>query len=224
MLLELEKVSFAYKGSRPVLAAASLGVQRGDFVMVAGPSGSGKSTFLRLLCRLEEPDSGEIRLGGKPIADIHPPRLRRSISYIRQVPALVEGSVRDNLLMPFGYKANKDLAKPDDSRITTMMNRFLLDGVSLEQEAQTLSVGQAQRLCLIRALLLDPEILLLDEPTSALDRESGQKVVACVEELNLRRGLTIIMVAHGGPLPEPGMVRNLVLKEGTLQWSRQTPS
>lgn len=219
MLLELKNVSFAYEGAEPVLSNARLGVEQGDFVLVTGPSGAGKSTFLRLLCRLEEPGSGEIRLDGEPVSEMDPPRLRRSISYIGQVPSLVGGSVRQNLLMPFEYKANKDLHAPADSIITSLMDRFLLNGVSLEQEAQTLSVGQAQRLCLIRALLLDPEILLLDEPTSALDRESGEKVVACVEELNRKRGLTIIMVAHGGPMPDPEMVKTLVLEKGTLQWA-----
>jgi putative ABC transport system ATP-binding protein len=111
---------------------------------------------------------------------------------------VIDGSIRDNLLLPFNFKNNRDLARPDDERLEVLLDNFMLKDVGLGDNAHNLSVGQLQRLCLIRALLLSPEILLLDEPTSALDEESGKIVESISERLCQESGLTVVIVSHRG--------------------------
>ena len=161
-----------------------------------GPSGAGKSTFLRLINRLEEPSRGKILFRGRPLSSYTPPELRRSILFLQQTPVVIDASVRDNLLLPFGFKNNCSLSRPDDEHLKGLLDEFLLKGVSLEGNARNLSVGQLQRLCLIRGLLLSPEILLLDEPTSALDEESSRVVESTAERLCRESGLTVVIVSH----------------------------
>ena len=199
--LALDNVSFAYAGGAPVLEEASLAIKAGAFAVVRGPSGAGKSTLLRLLCRLEEPDSGRILFKGAPVDELPPPVLRRSVAYVQQMPTLLPGTVRENLLLPFAYRANSAAAPPDDADIRARLEELLLTGVTPDTAADRLSVGQAQRVCLIRSLLLSPEVVLLDEPTASLDAESARVVLDRAAALS-REGITVIMISHSGTLPE----------------------
>ena len=194
-VVAFEGVDFAYPNSEPLFQGLSLSLHPGRFHLLKGPSGTGKSTLLRLVNRLEEPTAGRIFFKGRPLADYSPPHLRRSILYIQQTPTVFDGSVRDNLLLPFTFRNNKDLARPGDERLESLMNDFLLAGLKLADNAQVLSVGQKQRLCFIRGLLLSPEVLLLDEPTSALDEESGRVVEEAAEDY-CDSGLTVLMISH----------------------------
>lgn len=194
-LLNVEAVTFAPTGGRAVLENVSLVIPEGAFVLLRGPSGAGKTSLLRLLARLEEPSSGRILLRGRPLEVLYPPALRRTLAFLHQVPAVLPGAVRENLLLPFRYAANQDLAAPADHALVKHLGRFFSEDISLGQDAATLSVGQRQRLCLARALLLGPEALLLDEPTAALDPENRQRIEDILQELNAQ-GLTILMAAH----------------------------
>ncbi len=206
-IFTLKMVCFGRSGAAQVFRDLSLDIASGLFVLVRGPSGAGKSTLLRLLCRLEDPTSGEVLFDGRPVTELSPELLRRQVPYTQQQPVLLPGSVRENLLLPFSIKANRDLPRPDDAALEAHIRSFHLRGVSLEQQALALSVGQRQRLCLIRAMLLSPRALLLDEPTAALDPESAAAVHGDLERLH-SQGLTMIMVSHGEWRPS---VRHTVL-------------
>ena len=195
-IIEFKNVSFSYEGSKALFEGVSIAFKRGRLYLIRGPSGSGKSTFLRLICRLEELSAGEIRFKGHSALQYDPTALRQSILYVQQVPQVADQSVRDNLLLPFSFQRNRDIPRPDDSRMQTLMERMLLTEVDLEDSAKTLSTGQQQRICLIRGLLLSPEVVLLDEPTSALDAESCQVVEEVAQELCRERGITVLMVSH----------------------------
>lgn len=104
--------------------------------------------------------------------------------------------MKRNLLLAFKFKVNKDLPLPDDATLTSYLEQFRLNKVSLNDTALSLSTGQLQRLCFIRGLLLAPAVVLLDEPTSSLDNTSRQIVEAAAEDLCLRQGKTVIMVSH----------------------------
>lgn len=204
MLLELRNVSFSYGGgaSDPlVLDGLDLSVGKGDFIIIRGASGSGKSTILRLICRLQTPNFGTVLFRGEPVETISPAQLRSSICYVPQVPVMVDGTVAENLLLPFSFAVNRSILKPSDTVIELMLERFYLGDVSPGQSAQKLSVGQKQRLALMRALLTGPELLLLDEPTSALDRESAAMVFSIIERLNLDEGKSVITVTHSDYSP-----------------------
>ncbi|NTW52896.1 MAG: ATP-binding cassette domain-containing protein, partial [Chlorobiaceae bacterium] len=216
MLLELRDVNFAYAGAVPgrqsLLEGLCLSVQKGDFMVIRGASGSGKSTILRLVCRFHSPQSGSILFRGEPVGSIKPSNLRASICYVAQIPVMVDGSVADNLLLPFSFDANHDRQPPSSDKLDAMLAQFYLQDVSLSQPAQKLSVGQKQRLALMRTLLTGPEILLLDEPTSALDKESAAMVFSIIERLNAEEGKTVITVTHSDYLPSVPNPKSFVLR------------
>jgi putative ABC transport system ATP-binding protein len=197
----------------PGLAHVNLAVRPGDFVMLTGPSGAGKSTLLRLAVRLEEADAGVVRCGGRPVADIPPAELRRTLGFVQQTPTVGAGTVRDNLLLPFTFAANKGLTPPDGAELAGWLARFRLAGVGLDATAAALSVGQRQRVCIIRTMLLRPAALLMDEPTSALDPESSAVVEALTEELN-EDGVTVLMVTHGAYRPARRPWRDVRVRDG----------
>lgn len=204
-LLSLRAVRFAHptladQAPRRILDSADLDVGRGAFVQLKGPSGAGKSTLLRLFCRLIEPQAGLVLLSGQDIRELPPTLLRRRVAYVQQTPTVAPGSVRDNLLLPFGFKAARGLPRPDDAALCAALSALAMANVPLEQEAACLSVGQRQRLCLARTLLPGPEALLLDEPVSALDPESAAAVMAAAEAFCLRGG-TVLLVSHADVAP-----------------------
>ena len=193
-VLEFKNVSFSWPGGNG-LSGISFTVPAGQFVLISGPSGAGKSTLLRLAVRLEEPSHGEIFIHGKSFKSIFPPELRTRISFVQQTPIVLPGTVRDNLLMPFTLEIRKGSSIPGDDELHDWLRRLALDDVVLDSDAAQLSVGQRQRLCLIRSLLPKPMVVCFDEPTSALDLESRKKVEQIAEEL-AAEGVCILMVNH----------------------------
>lgn len=216
-IIHFDNVSFSYPGDRVLFQHLSLGIRPATFYHVKGPSGAGKSTLLRLIIRLEEPTQGHIFYKGAPLADLYPPTLRRSILYLPQTPLAMDGSVRDYLSLPFSFKANQDLQKPDDAHLMERLDEFLLDDVRLDDHTQTLSVGQLQRLCFIRGMLLSPSMLLLDEPTSALDPKSAAIVMDHLEKLGKTSQFTILMVSHTDTPPGSITFRSLAVVDGSVK-------
>jgi putative ABC transport system ATP-binding protein len=209
-IIEFADVTFSFSATKNLFQNLTLKIVAGSFYLIRGPSGSGKSTFLRLINRLEEPSEGHLLFNGRQLASYSPPLLRRSILFIQQTPTAVDGTVRQNLLLAFSFKNNRDLSPPDDNALKAHLDNFLLKDIHLETNALTLSVGQLQRLCFIRGLLLEPKVLLLDEPASALDEESSRIVEQTAERLCVEHGLTVLMVSHRQF--EPKQVKSSVLQ------------
>lgn len=187
MLFELREVGLD-RGGRAVLDALSATVPEGSTAIV-GPSGAGKSTLLRLLNRLADPDRGEIAYRGRPLDSYEPLALRREVSLVPQLPALLEGTVESNLR----YAA--ELAgKPLE--VGGTLGRAGLDPSFAERDVSKLSVGEQQRAMLARALAQRPSVLLLDEPTSALDHAARDTIEAALAELRREQELSIVLVSH----------------------------
>ncbi len=216
VVLKTEQLFFAYGDGPPLLQDITLEFREGAFVFIHGASGCGKSTFLKLLNRLEEPLSGEIQFKGQPLPSLQPMELRRAMTYIHQTPVLIDGTVKDNLLLPYRFKANRHLPVPEDAALNSQLERFRLDSVRLTDNAHNLSVGQRQRLCLLRAILIAPEVLLLDEPTSALDPDSRKAVEEMIETLNCDLQLTVFMVSHQSFTPRRVEPRYLEIEKGRI--------
>ena len=195
-----------------------MAVPRGAFILLTGPSGAGKSTLLRLFCRLEEADAGAVLLSGQPVDELSPAVLRRRVSYLQQTPTVVPGSVRENLLLPFAFKSASGQPRPADAELSARLARLAAGDIPLSQEASTLSVGQRQRLCLARALLTRPEVLLLDEPVSALDAESARAVLDAAESFCLDDGGTVVLVSHAEFTPARVSPVQYALSGGVLTW------
>jgi putative ABC transport system ATP-binding protein len=163
----------------PIVAGFSAAIPAGRLTVIVGPSGAGKTTLLRLLNRLDDPDAGTVLFCGQDVRAYDVLDLRRRIQVVGQLPVTFPGTVAANV--------NGDTA--------ALLARVGLNPGLATREADRLSVGEAQRMCLARSLALEPEVLALDEPTSALDTASK----AGVEELIVglaRSGLTVVMVTH----------------------------
>ncbi|CCO25505.1 ABC transporter ATP-binding protein [Maridesulfovibrio hydrothermalis] len=213
-VLEFKDVTFHWPGGKG-LSEVSFAVPAGQFVLISGSSGAGKSTLLRLAVRLEEIQQGEILLQGQPLDSFYPPALRTRIGFVQQMPVILPGSVRDNLLMPFTLQSRTDSTIPSDEILTGWMERLALTDVALDDEAGDLSVGQRQRLCLIRSVLPRPVVICFDEPTSSLDRESRERVERIAEEL-AAEGIAVLMVNHTSYHPDcPHM--HLTVADGKVE-------
>lgn len=195
-MLQCEQIRFSYPGGKLLFECLDATFAAGSFTLLQGSSGAGKSTLLRLLVRLEHPLAGVIRFQGSPLTAYQPAQLRKDIAYLQQTPSLIPGTVRANLLLPFTFRHNRNLVRPAEEQLRQDLNRLLLDQVRLDQPALELSIGQQQRLCLLRMLGLQPKMLLLDEPTSALDRHSRRIVEETIQDLSQRGKITVIYVSH----------------------------
>ncbi len=215
-MIVLDNVSFAYDNGPVILHNASLDIEDNVYMLVRGESGAGKSTLLRLLCLLEEPQSGHILFNGQATDSMEPATLRRAVAYVQQMPTLLKGTVRENLLLPFSFKANHTITPPSDEKLQEYLASFLLDCIALETRADMLSVGQSQRICLIRSLLLHPDVILLDEPTASLDAISARVVLDKASELN-KAGMTVIMISHSEEMPS-GVNRIVHIADKKLEY------
>jgi putative ABC transport system ATP-binding protein len=187
VLFELRDVSLS-RGARRVLDSVSAEIPTGATAIV-GPSGAGKSTLLRLLNRLADPDEGVIAYRGRPLGSYNPLALRREVSLVPQLPALLAGTVSSNL----SYAAGLAGKKLDVGRCLRLAG---LDPEFAGRDVDKLSVGEQQRAMLARALAQGPAVLLLDEPTSALDHAARDAIEATLAELRSELELSIVLVSH----------------------------
>ena len=217
-IIACETVSFAYANGRGKLDNLNIRCEAGSYTLLVGPSGAGKSTIFRLLVRLEEATDGTIYFQDKPLSDYPPMHLRSKVMLLPQSPTLFPGSVRETLLLPWSFAEHKTAARPDDGVLSQWLTRLRLDDIPLDEHAAALSLGQQQRLCLIRCLLLEPAVLLLDEPTSALDAESRDIVLNIAAEAHSKYGVTIMQIDHSGYVPRFPHVR-YTINNGTAERS-----
>jgi len=198
-LLEAHSLSLARKGiaGTPVsiLEDISFCVAEGSLSAIAGPSGGGKSSLLRLLNRLEEPSGGRVLLEGVDISSLEPVELRQRIALMPQKTLVFEGSLYDNLSRPFQYRGEPP-PPMDAPELRSLLELCGLEASLLPRAASSLSGGQQQRLCLARALIKAPQILLLDEPSSALDPPNVDRLARVLKGLREETGLTILLVSH----------------------------
>ncbi|WP_027340100.1 ABC transporter ATP-binding protein [Halonatronum saccharophilum] len=177
---------------KDILDIDSLEVPGNKITCIVGPSGAGKSTMLKLLNNLISPDKGEVLYKGNNVKALDPIKLRREVMMLGQKSITFEGSVKDNLEIPFRWL---DREVPDDGRLKDILNDVRLN-VGLDKGASNLSGGEKQRLSLARILLLRPEVLLLDEPSSALDEETENLVIEKVVDYVKEKDKTLIMITH----------------------------
>jgi iron(III) transport system ATP-binding protein len=202
-------------GSTTVLDGLDLEVATGEAVVIVGPSGSGKSTLLRLIAGLEMPDAGEIRLDGTVVSRpgwLLPPH-RRGIGFVFQTAALwPHMTVAQNIL--FGLHGVPRSQARD--RLRQVLAEMELDGLDRRYPDQ-LSVGQARRVALARALAPRPRYLLLDEPLTSLDPELKVHLLALIGAIAVDAQTTMVHVTHDAEEAERIGQRVLVLAGGTLK-------
>jgi putative ABC transport system ATP-binding protein len=200
MIIELINVSREYgdDGAVRALADVSLGIASGERVAVMGPSGSGKSTLLNLICGLDEPTRGQVKIDGVDIsalADDDRTRLRREkIGMIFQTFNLLPTLTGvENVALPLRLKGMK--RSEAERRAKALLARAGLEGRSAHRPDEV-SGGERQRMAIARALVFTPPILLADEPTGNLDSATGEGILALLDDLHAEFNTTIVLVTH----------------------------
>jgi ATP-binding cassette, subfamily B, bacterial len=194
--ITFENVGFGYSTNKPLLHNVNLRIAAGERVALIGPSGAGKSTLMNLLLRLAEPSAGRILIDGIDIRRYTRASLRRAMGVVPQEPMLFAVSVRENIL--YG-KPEASMEQLEAAARAARAHEFIVDlpqgyDTELGERAATLSGGQRQRLCLARALVKQPAILLMDEPTAAVDSRSAQLIHEAVRRVH--QGRTLIVITH----------------------------
>ncbi|MEQ8789607.1 MAG: ATP-binding cassette domain-containing protein [Pirellulaceae bacterium] len=167
-------------------------VQAGELLALLGPTGAGKTTLLRLLAGLARADEGELVFAGHSLHSTELPlAVRRRLTLVHQRPLLLSGTVRFNVEYGLRLRKRRDLADPVDA----MLERLGLAKLQ-RQAASTLSGGQSQLVALARALVIEPEVLLLDEPTAHLDPAHVALVETTIREVQRERPMTVVWATH----------------------------
>lgn len=215
-LIQVEHLN-KFFGKLQVLKDISETIREGEIVSIIGPSGSGKSTFLRCLNLLERPTSGKVLFEGADLADknIDLDRHRQDIGMVfQQFNVFPHLKVIDNITL--APMLEKKMSRQDaQARASELLDRVgLLD--KRDEYPTRISGGQKQRLAIVRALAMDPKVMLFDEPTSALDPEMVKEVLDVIKELT-RTGMTIVIVTHEMGFAREVSDRILFMDEGVIQ-------
>lgn len=194
--IQFERVTFGYDPSKPVLRDLALRIREGEHVAIVGASGAGKSTIASLLMRFYQPQSGTVRVDGRDIRELDGEAYRSRIGVVLQDSLLFGASVAENIAYGRPDAAPAEIEQAARLAAAHEFITALPDGYEtvLSERASTLSGGQRQRLCLARALLKRPALLILDEPTAAIDAESTALIHDAIAEL--QRGKTTLVIAH----------------------------
>ncbi|MBQ7737693.1 MAG: amino acid ABC transporter ATP-binding protein [Oscillospiraceae bacterium] len=203
-------------GALEVLRGISTDIRKGEVVVVIGPSGSGKSTFIRCLNLLEEPTSGQIIFEGTDCTDksVKTHRHREKVGMVFQQFNLFNNlSVLENVTISL-EKVKKLPAAQAKEKAMALLRRVGLEDKADAYPSQ-LSGGQKQRIAIVRAMALDPDVMLFDEPTSALDPEMVGEVLKVIQDL-AREGVTMVVVTHEMGFARKVGTRILFMDEGVI--------
>jgi len=229
--LHIENLDFSYDQNHNILSNLNVKIYSGQTVAITGQSGSGKSTLIDILLGLYEPKSGKISIDGTSYRDYNIGSIREGIGYVPQDPVLFNDTIKNNLLWTNPFASEEDIlnaCRLSNSLdfINSLPHKF---DTIVGERGSNLSGGQRQRLSLARALIKNPQILILDEATSSLDNESENLIKGAIK--SLKGKITIILVAHRlttildadyiyviskGTVLEKGTFNDLMLKKGEL--------
>ncbi|PZO41527.1 MAG: cobalt ABC transporter [Pseudanabaena frigida] len=200
---------------RTLLTNISVAIAQGSKTALIGATGSGKTTFLRLLNRLTDPSIGTISLKGRNIQEIPIQTLRRRVMLVPQEPSLLSMNVKEAIAYPLKLQ---NLPQSEiDARSQKWIDKLQIDHKLLNRSELELSLGQRQWIAIARALIMQPEVLLLDEPTSALDRGLSHLLLDTLTELTqLPQPVTVVMINHQLDLVQTWCDRLICLHKGEL--------
>lgn len=219
-IIQLIHVSKCYD-RRPALSDVTIEIEKGEFVLLTGPSGAGKSTLLRMLIGEEQPDEGQIFVHGRNVTKLKPsevPYLRRKIGTVFQdFRLLSKKSVFDNVALPLVVQgvSEKDIRR----KVTEALRAVSVDHKK-DQPPSSLSAGEQQRVCIARAIVNGPVVLLADEPTGNLDPERTGEIIELFKLINAR-GTTVIVATHDPQVMKQINRRVVTLVDGVLTPERR---
>jgi len=197
-LVDVDKSFDLEGGTNQILSKVNLSVSTGDYYAVLGPSGVGKSTLLSIMCGLDKPSAGDVRLDGNSIVDIDVEELVRirneEFGFVFQSPYhLNYRTVLENILLPSIY-SRRFSRKQALERASYLINYVGIEGLESRLPAH-LSGGELQRMVFARALLLEPKVIFADEPTGSLDKANSEKILDLLSD-QAKNGSAVVMVTH----------------------------
>ncbi len=214
-MIQLIHVSKWYD-RRPALSDVMIAIEKGEFVLLMGPSGSGKSTILRMLIGEEQPDEGQLFVQGKNVTKLKRseiPYLRRKVgSVFQDFRLLPKKSVFDNVALPLIVQG---VSEKDIRRKVTEALRAVGVEHKRDQSPSSLSTGEQQRVCIARAIVNGPVVLLADEPTGNLDPELTGEIIELFKLINAR-GTTVVVATHDHHVLHQVNCRVITLRQGVV--------
>ncbi len=195
-----------------ILNINELAIEAGKITCIVGESGSGKTTLLKLFNHLINYEQGQINYRGEDLKELDAIALRREVILVPQNPVIFPGTVRDNLQIGLLFSKKEPAS---DERLLEEIHRLGLYK-QLDDQTDTFSGGEKQRLALARVILMDPEVLLLDEPTSALDDNTVDKVMDRITEYVKEGQKTLVMVTHSRQLAQMAGEKMITLDDGSV--------
>lgn len=221
-MIKLDKVVKSYKIDEETtfyaLKESSVEIKEREFVSIIGPSGSGKSTLMHLIGLLDKPTSGEIIIQGKKISNLNDDQIsslrNEFIGFVfQQFNLIPKLTVLENILLPSFY-ARKNLEYDPREKAYELIKRFGLEGKE-KSYPNKISGGQQQRAAILRALIMEPKMILADEPTGNLDSKTGTEIMEMLKELNEKEKITIAIVTHEADIAKYGK-RVIHVKDGRV--------
>lgn len=203
MIVQLSNVSKRYGNNNPVLDNISLEISEGSSIAITGPSGSGKSTLLNIMGTLDFPNSGVVSINGKSVADFSEPELtelrNKKIGFVFQSHLLLpQLTVIENILLPV-IPREKEFQKQAPEKALQLLNIVGMSG-KINSFPGEMSVGECQRVAVVRSLINEPELVLADEPTGSLDHDSAETLTGMLLKLNELKKFTLVVVTHSTDL------------------------
>ena len=194
--VEFDEVTVSFGRGGPVLERFSFSVRAGETLAIVGPSGSGKSTIADLLLRLIDPDAGAVRLDGHNLRTVRLADLRRRVALVEQEPCILHATIAENIRYARPGASDEEVSAAADRAalapfIESLPEKF---ATVVGERGMALSAGERQRIAIARALLADPDVLVLDEPSAALDPTSERHIADGYE--SVMRGRTTIVITH----------------------------
>lgn len=215
-LIRISDVQKTYKTGTVALYDIDLTISKGDFVFIIGASGSGKSTLIKMLYREEKPDKGSIIIGGVNVAKLKNRKvyiLRRKLGVVFQdFKLLPKLTVFENVA--FAMEVFAVDRKKIQKRVMEVLELVGLKG-KVRQYPNQLSGGEQQRLCIARAIVNNPKLLICDEPTGNLDPDTSMGIMKVLDDIN-KMGTTIVMTTHNRDIVNKMQKRVIVLEEGKI--------
>jgi len=200
------------------LKGVNLEIKEGEFVSITGPSGSGKSTLMHLIGLLDKPTKGEIFINGKKVTYLKDDQLstlrNEFVGFVfQQFNLIPKLTVLENILLPTIY-ARKKLKYDPKKKALDLIKKFGLGGKE-RSYPNKISGGQQQRVAILRALIMEPKLILADEPTGNLDSKTGVEIMNLLKALNEKEGITVVLVTHEADIAAYGK-RMIRIKDGKI--------
>ena len=215
--IDIKNCYKVYKNGVTAIADLSLSIDKGEFVFITGSTACGKSTFIKMLYREEKPTKGQVLVGGINVAKLYNSRvykLRRKLGIVFQdFKLLPKLTVYENVAFPLSNSGVKN-------KIIKKKVMMALERVGLKNKIRSfpnqLSGGEQQRVCIARAIVNEPKLLICDEPTGNLDPKTSKEIVKVINKINKEMGTTIVMVTHDKEIVNSMKKRVITLEHGVI--------